>query len=394
MLVEANGSIPLKIWATGLEEGALKQARNLVELPFAFKHVAIMPDGHQGYGMPIGGVLATSGVIVPNAVGKDIGCGVCSWNTGASVDEFMRNRDAIMQDVRRSIPVGFNWHDKPQDHKGVLDAALDGSLPVIMEQFQRATHQIGTLGGGNHFVEIQKDEEDAVLVMIHSGSRNLGSKVADYYDAVARKLNERWHSEVPKEWELAFLPLDTDEGQMYLAEMGVCLEFARLNRAHMMEAVNAVFERHLGSTRYDAIDIHHNYAVQEHHFGRNVWVHRKGAVKAVGDVLIPGSMGSHSYIGRGLENYDSFKSCSHGAGRAMGRKAADRTIPVKDVIDEMAKLDVMYASLDTSSIVEESRQAYKDIDVVMANQADLVEVTSKLTPMAVLKAAKKTHKKA
>jgi tRNA-splicing ligase RtcB len=298
----------------------------------------------------------------------------------------MSKRGDIMQDIQKAIPVGFKWHDSPQSHAGVLTVAADGSLPVVFEQYQRATHQIGTLGGGNHFVEVQKDEDGAVFVMVHSGSRNLGSKVADYYDKVARTLNERWHSEVPKEWELAFLPLDTDEGQMYLAEMNVCLEFARLNRSRMMDAIDEIFEKHLGTTRYEALDIHHNYAAIEHHFGRNVWVHRKGAVKAVGDVLIPGSMGSHSYIGRGLESYDSFKSCSHGAGRAMGRKAAGRDIPVADVIKEMAKLDVMYASLDTSHIVEESRRAYKDIETVMTNQADLVQPVTKLTPLAVLKA--------
>jgi len=387
MIVEANGRIPLKIWAINLEEGALKQARNLVELPFAFNHAAVMSDGHQGYGMCIGGVLATSGVVVPNAVGKDIGCGVRSWNTGATVDDFMSKRDDIMQAIQKAVPVGFKWHDKPQPHAGVLDAALDGSLPVVTDQFQRATHQIGTLGGGNHFVEIQKDEDGAVFVMVHSGSRNLGSKVADYYDGIARTLNERWHSEVPKEWELAFLPLDTDEGQLYLAEMNVCLEFARLNRSHMMSAIDEIFEKHLGTTRYEALDIHHNYAAIEHHFGRNVWVHRKGAVKAVGDVLIPGSMGSHSYIGRGLENYDSFKSCSHGAGRAMGRKAAIRDLPDASQAEEMRERDIkLFGGGRGKEWLAESKLSYKDIDSVMANQADLVQPITKLTPLAVLKA--------
>jgi tRNA-splicing ligase RtcB len=374
------------VWSDTIEEGALEQAHNITNLPFVFKHVVLAPDAHLGYGCPIGGVFATTNVVVSNAVGLDIGCGVRAWNTGVSVDDFMSLRDKVMHDFQRSIPVGFKWHAKPQEDEGLLDDVEN--LPVVGSQRDRALLQLGTLGSGNHFCEVQKDDSGIVWVMLHSGSRNLGKQVAEHYNKLAVSLNAKWHSSVPKEYELAFLPLDTDEGKLYMAEMNKCLEFAKLNRKTMMQAVKCAFAHKFGVRELftEDIDVHHNYATFEHHYGKNVLVHRKGAVHAVGTVIIPGSMGSHSYLAKGLENPASFKSCSHGAGRAMGRKAAGREIPAADVIKEMAKLDVMYASLDTSHIVEESRQAYKDIDTVMANQADLVQPVTKLIPLAVLKA--------
>ena len=389
MHVDNTERLPVKVWAEDFEEGALAQAHNLANLPFAFKHVAIMSDGHLGFGMPIGGVLATTNVVVPSAVGYDIGCGVRAWSTGVPVEEVLPVRDSIMQQLRSTIPVGFSWHQKPQDDAGLLYDVVGGSFPVISANHDKALLQLGTMGANNHFVEIQRDENGMVWVMVHSGSRNLGKQVADYYNKVAVRLNIKWHSAVLKAWELAFLPLDSEEGQLYMAEMLLCLAFAKLNRQRMMEAVKKAFDHELGARELltEDIDIHHNYAALENHYGKNVVVHRKGAVKAVGTVLIPGSMGSHSYVAEGLENLDSFKSCSHGAGRAMGRKAAVRDLPAEAQAEEMKERDIkLYGGGRGNEWVAESKLAYKDVDVVMENQKDLVRPLIKLEPIAVLKA--------
>lgn len=387
--VLTEGKLPLKVWGD-LEDGALEQARHLTDLPFAFRHAAVMPDGHQGYGVPIGAVLVTKGVIVPYAVGVDIGCGVRAWKTGVSVEDFRAKQDAVMTYIQRTIPVGFKKHSVRQ-----LGDWVDGDvpssevIPVVNREYGNTLLQLGTLGGGNHFIEVQADEEDNVWVMIHSGSRNLGKQVCDHHNAVAKELNARWHSVVPADWNLAFLPVESDEGQSYLAEMGLCLQFAKANRAHMMRAIDYAFEQEgLKTLLPDPIDIHHNYVAIENHFKRNVWVHRKGAVKAVGTVLIPGSMGSHSYVGTGLANPESFKSCSHGAGRAMGRKAALRAIEASDVLTEMKAAKIGLYVADSTGVAAESRQSYHDIDEVMANQSDLVQVITKLRPLAVVKDVK------
>ena len=388
MIVETGGSIPLKIWTDSAEEGALEQARHLTDLPFAFKHVVLAPDTHQGYGCPIGGVFATIGTVVPNAVGLDIGCGMRAWNTGVSAEDFRAFRDTVMEEVRRTVPVGFSWHQKAQEDEGLFDDM--GELPVVQGQREKALKQLGTLGGGNHFVEIQQDENGTVWAMIHSGSRNLGKQVADHYNKIAVALNAKWYSVVPKEHELAFLPLDIDEGKLYMDEMQKCLDFARLNRQHMMNAVEEAFVTAglLGTdTLREDIDVHHNFSRFENHFSKNVLVHRKGAIHAVGTVIIPGSMGSHSYIAEGLENPDSFKSCSHGAGRAMGRKAAIRELPAESQAEEMRARDIkLFGGGRGNEWVAESKLAYKPIDDVMANQSDLVRPLIKLSPLAVLKA--------
>jgi len=383
MKVISEGRVPLKIWTDTAEDGALAQAANLAILPFAFRHVAIMPDCHQGYGMPIGGVLATQGVVIPHAVGFDIGCGMRAWPLECTRDEFMAKREAIMHDIQRVIPTGFNHHKEKQPDW--FDPSND--TPVLDREYQKSLTQIGTLGGGNHFIEAQADEDGMAWFMLHSGSRNVGFQVAKHYNALAIAMNDRWHSSVPKEHELAFLPLESDEGQTYLAEMSACLHFAYLNREHMMHAIQSILHRE-GIGWGDEIDIHHNYAVMENHFGKNVMVHRKGAVRArEGEtVIIPGSMGSASYIGVGLGNRESFMSCSHGAGRTMGRKAAQRTIPAEQVVAEMKAADISLFKTKRGDVAEECRQAYKDIDEVMANQSDLVAIEKRLRPLAVIKA--------
>jgi tRNA-splicing ligase RtcB len=372
--------VPIKAWALP-DENTLIQAINLANLPFAFKHIALMPDTHVGYGMPIGGVAALDGVISPAMVGVDIGCGMRVWQTGLVVDEFMPIREKVLKSISRLVPVGFNRHDTPRDIPNMPD------IEHLHEQEATARVSVGTLGGGNHFIEVQKDDQGMVWVMIHTGSRNLGKATCDRYNKIARTLNTRWHSIVPDKWELAYLPVDSDEGHEYLTAMNYCLDFAHANREHIMWAVLDAFKEHAPASSHASgvFDIHHNYAAIENHFGRNVWVHRKGAVRAVGQVIIPGSMGSSSYLCKGLENEDSFKSCSHGAGRTMGRKEAIRNIDCADVLDEMAQADIMLLKPKMSDVAEECRQAYKDIDEVMANQADLVTPEIRLTPLGVIK---------
>jgi tRNA-splicing ligase RtcB (3'-phosphate/5'-hydroxy nucleic acid ligase) len=395
MKVMSEAKLPVKVWLgqkengeIDLETGALMQAYNLANLPFAFKHIAIMPDSHEGYGMPIGGVMATNGVVVPNAVGVDIGCGMCACETSLTLGDI--NKDDvkfIMGMIREQIPVGFNHHKERQTGKPLFTTGnLQFDRCIVDEQADAASYQLGTLGGGNHFIEIQADTWDNIWVMIHSGSRNLGKQVADYYNKLAVELNKRWYSEVPKEWQLAFLPIETIEAKRYMAEMQYCVEFAFANRMHMMRAVEKIFAQVTGATFDDAINIAHNYAAWENHYGQNVLVHRKGATRArAGEIgIIPGSMGTASYIVEGLGNAESFMSCSHGAGRKMGRKDATRRLDLDVEIAHMDARGIIHGIRNTADL-DEAPGAYKDIDEVMENQKDLVKINVPLRPLAVIK---------
>ena len=381
---------PMKLWLNNIEEGALAQAKNLANLPFLFKWVAIMPDSHQGYGMPIGGVIATKDVIIPNAVGVDIGCGMCAVKTSLTEIDIEILKE-IMGEIRKVVPVGFKKHNEGQGYMPMPECL--SLLPIIEKESLNADKSIGTLGGGNHFIEIQKGNDGHIWIMIHSGSRNLGKQVADYYNKLAIELNRKWHSEVPKEWELAFLPTESKEGQAYIREMNYCVEFALANRKLMMDRVCEIFYKNI----YDAVDntkcefepminIAHNYASQENHFGENVWVHRKGATLArEGTIgIIPGSQGSKSYIVRGKGNEDSFMSCSHGAGRKMGRKQAIRELSFKDEVKNLEDKNIIH-SIRNEKDLDEAPSAYKDIAEVMDNQKDLVEIVTELIPLAVIK---------
>lgn len=382
---------PIKLWLSDIEEGALEQAKNLANLPFTYRHVAIMPDSHQGYGMPIGGVVALEGVVIPNAVGVDIGCGMCAVKT--DITEFDKEvLKKIMGEIRKTVPVGFAHHKDKQDFYELQKLPMTNDNHICWQEKEEAMYQLGTLGGGNHFIELQKDEQGYLWVMIHSGSRNLGFKVANYYNEVAEKLNEKWVSSVEKKKQLAFLPVDTQEGQDYLAEMNYCVQFAYANRQLMLKRIcDAIrkFYPFMGLLQVDGqtvTNIAHNYASIENHFGKNVWVHRKGATKASEKTIgiIPGSQGTASYIVKGLGNKESFESCSHGAGRKMSRTAAQSSL---DLEKEKAKLDLqgIIHGIRTTKDLDEASGAYKDIDVVMENQKDLVEVLYKLTPVAVIK---------
>ena len=384
-VIADEGRLPIKVWANEVEEGCLTQLANLSRLPFAYHHIAAMPDTHQGYGMPIGGVLAAEGVVIPNAVGVDIGCGMRAVRSDLAVEVARPKLHDLLNQFQRDIPTGFNWHDAPQEWEE-FEGDTAG-LPIVNAELKKARLQLGTLGGGNHFIEIQAEEEGRIWFMLHSGSRNLGKQVCDYYNKLAREVNKRWHSVVDDKWELAFLPLDSTEGAAYMHEMDFCLRFAKENRARMMQRVMNAVQRFFPDVTFeDERDIHHNYAAMEHHFSKNVLVHRKGAVKATGLVIIPGSMGSSSYIAAGKANPDSFLSCSHGAGRRMGRKEATRRYTAQAVIEDMKALGIEIMKPKKADIAEECRQAYKDIDAVMAEQTDLVEPVTKLTPIGVIKA--------
>ncbi len=380
--------IPLLLWLDQMEEEALAQAKNLANLPGAFHHIAIMADAHVGYGMPIGGVLATTGAIIPNGVGVDIGCGMRAVRTGLTeVEPALLSK--IIGGLRAAIPLGFNHHSKPRPVQALPDpGAMECELPVVADEFDSARKQVGTLGGGNHFIEMQRGSDNRIWLMVHSGSRNLGFKVAGFYNNLATKLAKTNRKEgVPKEWQLAALPLASSEGQQYLREMEYCVAFARANRSEMMTVFQEIVAAFTGCGEFEeALDIAHNYAAREFHFDREVWVHRKGATRAfAGEFgIIPGSQGSRSYIVRGLGNPQSFMSCSHGAGRVLGRKEAQRVLNLRE---EIAKLDARHIlhSLRHRNDLEEAPGAYKDIGEVIDNQHDLVEVVVELQPLAVLK---------
>jgi tRNA-splicing ligase RtcB len=373
----------IKSWCNYPEDGAIEQAKNVAGLPFLFKYVALMPDTHEGYGVPIGGVIALKNAIIPNAVGVDIGCGMlaCQLDVEGITIE---NLKLIMGDIRDGVPVGFDHKKEKTDIS--LMPAFNHELEIVCQQFEPAMYQLGTLGGGNHFIEIQNGDDGHIWFMVHSGSRNVGLQVAKHYNKLAQSLNARWFSEVTKDVDLAFLPIGTSEFRNYLDEMNWCLAFAQANRDLMANVISHSFYSRIGATVLQQINIHHNYAVFENHFGENVIVHRKGATSAkLGQLgIIPGSQGTASYIVVGKGNPDSFMSSSHGAGRKMGRKAAINNLDLKEeqrMLDEQGILHSIRGKQD----LDEAAGAYKNIDTVMEEQTDLVEIKTKLLPLAVVK---------
>lgn len=398
---EDEMKVPCYVWSEkgSIEQGAIEQIKNASSLPFAFHHVVLCPDAHQGYGAPIGGVLATKGVVIPNFVGVDIGCGMCAVKT--SLKELDTGTlKHIMGEIRKVVPVGFNKHNKNQDErlmpKGIrfgydkdLFPICDYDLSICGYNYRNALKSLGTLGGGNHFIEIQKGNDGHIWIMIHSGSRNLGKQVADHYNKLAIELNEKWHSSIPKEHQLAFLPLDSDEGRAYISEMNYCIKFALANRRLMMDNVIAVLSKQFPDKEIveePMINIAHNYARMENHFGENVMIHRKGATLATKETIgiIPGSQGTKSYIVKGKGNAESFNSCSHGAGRKMGRKEAERTLNLEEEVKKLDDMGVLHAIRGIKDL-DEAPGSYKNIDEVMENQKDLVDILVELTPLAVVK---------
>ena len=407
MFAIQRGCYPIKIWLEkeqDLEESCLEQALHLAQLPFLHKWVCLMPDTHTGMGMPIGGVIAAKGVVIPNAVGVDIGCGMAYVKTSIPVKalkETMTGSGNLVQgivgDILRNIPVGFAHHKTPMPcytlDRAMEELSLYEADSELLGQLEAGYFQVGTLGGGNHFIELQEDEEGFLSVMLHSGSRHFGKSVCDYFHQKAREQNCRWYSQVPDEYRLAFLPVDTPEGRQYLNWMNLSMDFARENREKLMLAVKAVLEKCIGrytdlELKYEEeINCHHNYAALENHFGENVWVHRKGAVRArKGELtVIPGAMGSYSYVVRGLGNPESFCTSSHGAGRAYSRRGAMEAFSCEEVMVDLKNQGVILGKKNKKDVAEESRFAYKDIDRVMEYQKDLVEPVRRLRTIGVVK---------
>ena len=388
-------ALAIKSWCENVESGALVQARNLARHPALVHHVALMPDCHCGYGMPIGGVIAVKNALIPSAVGVDIGCGMIAAETDVPAERLadMKFRRAIQMRIKELIPVGEGVFHKAQQDWAGFEKYLDKQGKVeFCKSIDR--HNLGTLGGGNHFIEIQKSDSGKVWLMIHSGSRNLGKRVEEYYHQRAARMNEAYFVKLPDP-DLAFLPISDPNGQDYMRDMNFALKYAKENRARMMEVVKSVLAEFVPEANFiQTIDIHHNYATFETHFGETVCIHRKGATSAKpGEIgIIPGSMGTASFIVRGLGNPESFMSCSHGAGRAMSRSAACANLTVEECDQAMAGIVCerwkpfrRYGNMKGLTDLSEAPQAYKPIDEVISSESDLIEVVTRLTPLASLK---------
>lgn len=398
---------PIKVWLNKpeqLDSGCLEQALRLANLAFLHQWVALMPDTHQGIGMPIGGVIAVKDVVIPNAVGVDIGCGMAYVQTDLPTEVLKESNtpngkliQGIIGDILRNIPVGFAHHKQKQpcsalDH-AKNDLARYEFATELIPEINKGYFQVGTLGGGNHFIELQEDEEGLTGIMLHSGSRNFGLKICGYFNEIAKKLNQQMKIALPKEYNLAFLPVDTEEGRSYIQWMNLALEFARENRERMLERVMEIVNKWVEKyteyrvSYFNRINCHHNYAALEEHYHREVWVHRKGAIRADENELgiIPGAMGSFSYLVRGLGNPESFKSCSHGAGRKYSRTGAKQRYSVDEVLRDLKECRVTLGKHKKADVAEESRFAYKDIDFVIQNELDLVKPVKKLKTVGVVK---------
>lgn len=410
MFVQYNKNsqkFPIKIWcenAESIDENCMEQAIHLANLPFIYKWVALMPDTHMGKGMPIGAVIACNDVVIPNAVGVDIGCGMGFIQTNIPVKLLKETVTGsgnlvkvIVGNIQRTIPLGVAHYKKPQESAVLSEAKKEmekyNSESELISEIDEGFFQVGTLGGGNHFIEIQEDENGLACIMLHSGSRHFGNVIGQHFNKIARELNRKYWSDVPESYNLPFLPVDTTEGKSYLNYMNLAMNFAFENRTVMLRKVKDIFSENVQkfagvTTEFsNEINCHHNYASLENHFDKDVWVHRKGAVRvSEGELsIIPGAMGSFSYIVKGKGNPESFMSSSHGAGRKLSRTKAVETFSVETVMTDLKKQDVVLGKNNKSDVAEESRFAYKDIDVVMENQKDLVEPVKKLFTVGVVK---------
>ena len=386
-VIKEENSRPIKIWADDIEDAALSQIKNLARLPFiAANGVAVMPDVHMGIGASVGTVIATDKAIIPAAVGVDIGCGMNAVRLSLKATDLPDSLDAIRSSIERGVPLGTGGRFGAQKDLGELEVrftSIANKHPTLSKN-NRAS-QLGSLGSGNHFIELCLDENQDVWVMLHSGSRGTGNLIGRYFIEKAKNLMEQFHITLP-DGDLAYLPQDTDLFSDYIEALNWAQDYALENRKAMMDEVIRNIKHHIAKpfeVTHEAINCHHNYAVQENHFGRNLWVTRKGAIRArEGDLgIIPGSMGTKSYIVRGKGNPESYCSCSHGAGRRMSRTQARNTFTLADA--EAQTLGVNCRK--DIDIIDELPLAYKDIDVVMENQKDLVEVVHTLKQVMCIK---------
>jgi tRNA-splicing ligase RtcB len=392
--VLTNGRVPVKIWTDEVDDKSRAQLSNIASLPFIHHHVAAMPDVHLGIGATIGSVIATHKAIIPAAVGVDLGCGMVAARLSITANELDEKAlQKVFDQISRDVPVGRDQH---RDDRVLVDAAkpfepglksLTDRHPELLKafgKFSKWTNQMGTLGGGNHFIEVCLDETNQVWVMLHSGSRGIGNAIASYFIALARKDMERWMIQLPDR-DLAYFPEGSEHFADYVEAVHWAQDYAMQNRTSMLELVLAALQRHLPTftVTTEAVNCHHNYVAQEHHYGENVWVTRKGAIRArAGDLgIVPGSMGARSFIVRGLGNPESFCSSAHGAGRKMSRTAAEKQFTVADMV---AQTKGVICRKD-KDVIDEIPGAYKDIDQVMANQADLTEILHTLKQVVCVK---------
>ncbi len=402
-VIAPEKGVPIKAWTKGvpLEDQARQQLTNAAQLPFIFKWIAAMPDVHWGVGATVGSVIPTRGAIIPAAVGVDIGCGMMAVQTSLNARDLPDNLKGIRDAIETAVPHGRThhggagdrgaWHDIPARNGEVWSAELKSRYDAILARhpkLDRGNHanHLGTLGTGNHFIEVCLDEAESVWFMLHSGSRGVGNRMGGYFIELARKDMKRFFINLP-DIDLAYFPEHTEHFNDYVEAVEWAQDYARRNRDLMMEQiVGAVRGSGLlppFSAELKAINCHHNYVARESHFGENVLITRKGAVRArEGDMgIIPGSMGARSYIVRGKGNPESFCSCSHGAGRAMSRNEAKRRFTVED---HMRMTDGVECRKD-ADVIDETPAAYKPIDAVMAAQTDLVEIVHTLRQVVCVK---------
>ena len=396
-----EGGAPVKMWTRGVavDPKAREQLSRAARMPFIFKHVAVMPDVHVGIGATVGSVIPTRGAVIPAAVGVDIGCGMMAARTSLHASDLPDTLEGIRSAIEQAVPHGRDvgrgkrdkgsWGDPPPE--------IVSAWATLAERFRRITDKyprlkntnnlvhLGTLGTGNHFIELCLDEEDRVWVMLHSGSRGVGNAIGSFFIELAKQDMRKWHMNLPDE-NLAYFPEGTDHFDDYVEAVGWAQDFAALNRRMMMtnviRAVRSVIARPF-EAELEAINCHHNYVQKENHFGENVLVTRKGAVRAAKGVMgiIPGSMGAKSFIVRGRGNAESFDSCSHGAGRLMSRTEAKKQFTLDDHILATEGVECR----KDAGVIDETPAAYKPIEKVMAAQSDLVEIVHTLKQVVCVK---------
>ena len=389
-----EGRVPVKVYAGDIEAAARQQLVNLSMLPIVHHHVAAMPDVHLGIGATVGSVIPTRRAIIPAAVGVDIGCGMIATRlslTGNDLSEKSLNR--VFHQIERDVPVGFSQHGE-RDVRASAARGFEKGLqkilqkhPAIEKRVGRSSswaHQLGTLGGGNHFIEVCLDESSGVWVMLHSGSRGIGNAIGTYFIELAKKDSQRNGIHVP-DADLAYFPEGARHFDDYVDAVGWAQDYARANRIEMLDIVIDSLHRHLPpfERTAEAVNCHHNYVQREHHYGEDVWLTRKGAISArAGELgIIPGSMGARSYIVRGKGSAESFDSCAHGAGRRMSRNAAQKAFSIEDL---KTQTEGVICRKD-KGVLDEIPGAYKNIDDVMADQSDLVETVHTLKQVLCVK---------
>jgi tRNA-splicing ligase RtcB len=380
-----EGGVPVKIWTTDVEPEAEKQLLNTAALPFVFKHVAVMPDVHWGMGATVGSVVATRGAVCPAAVGVDIGCGMIATKVKCVRVENLGDIAQLRHSIERSIPVGFNDNKKLTDQVAAWSGWSAWDELSQKHNLDKVKAQVGTLGGGNHFIEVCGDTNGEVWVVLHSGSRGIGNKLATGHIENARGLMKRMFIDLPDP-DLAYFAMGTPEFKAYMKDLLWAQDYALENREEMMRRVLKDLKHHLKLEALEVeqkVNCHHNFAKMENHYGENVLVTRKGAVRAqLGDMgIIPGSMGTRSYIVRGLGNKESFNSCSHGAGRRMSRGKARKSFTREDLIAQTSGVECR----KDADVIDEIPGAYKPIEEVMAFQSDLVEITHELKQVLCVK---------